>query len=359
MSTKKASKPAPTRKSAAATGVTPAAFSALVSQHALGPVYVLAGEDTHAIGAALEQVRAAYVTPATQDFNYEMLHADSESVNAAQITGAADTLPFMGGTRVVLVKHVHELRADELDALGTYCEMLVASGRTDVVLVLAMNELDKRTRFAKRLYDKQIVVEYALGSVQDVAVVARERYGKTLARDAAQLLQEICDGNARAAYQEIEKVCLYAGARAQITREDVLRVCVDTTQRNEWELAEQLLQGDTGAALAALQALRENRTDALYQYAIVATGISRLAAARAALHDGSLYKRFYEFRLGYQHPGRPRVEHYLRGLAEQNLTAALQALAYLDIAAKASALPVETMLDMTCALAAETQGTRR
>ena len=352
---KKASKPATTRRSAASAGLTPAAFSALVSQHALGPAYVLAGEDMLAIGAALEQVRAAYVTPATQDFNYEVLHADSESVNAAQITGAADTLPFMGGTRVVIVKHVHELRAEELDALGSYCEMLVASGRTDVVLVLAMNELDKRTRFAKRLYDKQIVVEYALGAIRDVAVVARERHGKTLARDAAQLLQEICDGHPRAAYQEIEKVCLFVGARAQITRDDVLRVCVDTAVRNEWELADQLLQGDTGAALQALQALRENRTEALYQYAIVATGISRLAAARAALQDGSLYQRFYEFRLGYQHPGRLRIERYLRGLSEQQLTAALQTLAYVDIAAKASALPVATMLDMTCALAAEPQ----
>ncbi|GEM_PF-1093157 len=354
---KKTSKPTTTRKSAALTGLTPAAFSALVSQHALGPVYVLAGEDTHAISTALEQVRAAYVAPATQDFNYEVLHADSESVNAAQITGAADTLPFMGGTRVVLVKHVHELRAEELDALGSYCEMLVARGRTDLVLVLAMNELDKRTRFAKRLYEKQIVVEYALGVIRDVAVVARERYGKALARDAAQLLQEICDGNARAAYQEIEKVCLFVGARAQILREDVLRVCVDTTQRNEWELADQLLQGDTGAALAALQALRENRTDALYQYAIVATGISRLAAARAALQDGSLYKRFYEFRLGYQHPRRPQIERYLRGLSAPTLAVALQTLAYVDIAVKASSLPVATMLDMTCALAAEPRGT--
>ena len=339
-----------------AAGLSPAAFGTRAAARTLGPVHVLVGDDMHAIATALEQVRAAYIEPATQDFNYEVLHADSENVGAAQIIGAADTLPFMGGIRVVIVKHVHELRADDLDALGAYCETLAASGRADIVLLLVVQELDKRTRFAKRIYERGLAVDFSLGTISDVAAVVRERFGKTLARDAAPLLQEICEGNPRAAYQEIEKVCLYAGTRAEVTREDVLQVCVDTALRNEWELADRLLQGDTGAALAALYALRANRTDALYQYAILATGISRLPAARVALQDGSLYKRFYEFRLSYQHPGRARLERYLRGLTEPATAQALQTLAYLDILAKASALPVESMVDLTCALAGTSAG---
>jgi len=345
----RASRQSAARKSS--NGLTPAAFMALASQRRLGPVHVLVGADSAAVAAALQQVRSAYLPPGTEEFNLEVLDAASDNVNAAQIIGAADTLAFMGGTRVVFVKHIDSLSAGELEPLGAYCEHLAAAARHDLVLLLLCDELDRRTRFARKLAEHDAIVDCTLTRIADVAAVMRERYGKTIARDAAAVLQELCDGDPHSARQELEKLTLYLGARENVTLDDVAQVCMDTGTRNEWELADRLLQGNLGAALDVLQALRRTNLETLYQHAIIVTGLSRLPAARAAVRDGSLFKRFAEFRLSYQHPARARIEHFLRRLSERQTAVSLQYLAFMDIALKGSTLPGAILTDIACVLA--------
>jgi DNA polymerase-3 subunit delta len=345
----RASRQSAARKSS--NGLTPAAFMALAAQHKLGPVYVLVGDDSAAVATALQQVRSTYLPPGTEEFNLEVLDAASDTVDAAQIIGAADTMAFMGGARVVFVKHVDNLSASELEPLGAYCEQLAAAERRDVVLLLLCDELDRRTRFARKLAERDAIVDCALTSISDVAAALRERYGKTITRDAAAVLQGLCDGDPHSARQELEKLTLFLGARDNVTLDDVLQVCMDTSMRNEWELADRLLQGDLGAALEVLQALRRNNLETLYQHAIIVTALSRLPAARAAMRDGSLFKRFAEFRLSYQHPARARIEQFLRRLSDRQSAVSLQYLAFMDIALKGSTLPGAILTDLACVLA--------
>lgn len=336
------------RKANATSGMTPAELLRCAQRRELGCAYVLAGDNTLVIEQLIGAIRAAVLTEETQEFNYEALDAESEGVTCAEIIAAIDTVPFMGGVRLVVVKHVEALPASEQEVLGEHVGKGVAAERRDVVAVLVCRELDKRTKFAKQMTGLGIVVECAAGSVTDPAQAAREQYGKVMSNGAAVMLKELCGGDARMLANEIEKVCLYVGTREQVTEEDVMAVCVDTALRNEWEVAERLLQGDAGKALQALRDMREGGVDAVYECTIVASAISRLPGARAAAKDGTLFKRWSEFRLSYNNPAHRVAERRVRGLSERQLAAALRWLMYMDIAVKGTNLPADILADVTC-----------
>jgi len=329
-------------------GLTPAELLACAQRRELGSAYVLAGDDTLAIERVIGAIRGAVLTPDTQEFNYEALDAETEGVTCAEIIAAIDTVPFMGGVRVVVVKHVEALPASEQEALGAHVAKQLEAGRTDVVAVLVCRELDKRTKFAKEMAARGIVVECAAGTVADPAQAARERYGKQMSSGAAAILKELCGGDARVLANELEKVCLYAGQRERVTEEDVWAVCVDAAVRNEWEVADRLLQGEAGKALLALREMREGGVDAVYECTIVASALSRLPGVRAAARDGTLFKRWGEFRMSYNNPAHRIAERRVRGLTEHHLAAALRWLMYMDIAVKGTNLPADILADVTC-----------
>jgi DNA polymerase-3 subunit delta len=338
-----------TKKSSAKTGsLTPAQFTKLVEKGTLASAYVFVGDDTHAMTHACNVVRRACVPEEMEQFSLEVMHAESDAVTAAEIIGAAETIAFMGATRVVLVKHTDELTADELTPLGEYLERLAAEPREGLVLILMFAALDKRTKFARAAYGSGNVVEFEGALVRDVAAALQERYGKRLTPGALAALQEFLEGDTGSAYNELEKVSVYVGDREQITEDDVLAVCVDSATRNEWELADRLTQGDAAAALEALRRMRAGGADEIYQYTIIATALARLPGAAAALADGNLYREWQKYRLRYDDPRRGDVEAHLRALTPEAQARALRWLMYVDICLKGTALPGALLCDLAC-----------
>jgi DNA polymerase III delta subunit len=339
---------APRKQSKKSDALTPAEFMNHVDKGRLQSVYVFVGDDLHAMEHAVAALRRACVPGDMQDFCLEVLHAESDAVTGAEIIAAAETMPFMGSTRVVIVKHADELRADDLTPLAEYIETQAREPREGMVLVLLFNALDKRTKFARSAYAGKLVVEFSAAPVTDVAATMQERHGKTITPGAVRILEEFLAGDARGAYSELEKVCLYVGERNEVTEADVLAVCVDSATRNEWELAERLVQGNRAAALDALRRMRQSGADTMYQYTIIATALSRLPGAAAALSDGTLYKNWYTYRISYSDPHRRAIEEHLRSLTPANQSRALRWLMYLDICLKGTALPGELLCELTC-----------
>ena len=332
-----------TKKTETAGALAPSLLIEQARKGTLGPVHVLVGEDAQTIARINAAVKAAYVPPESQDFCLETISGDDDAVTAGHIVAAAETMSMFGGCRVVWVKHADAMPASELEALAGQLDVL--RSRSDLVLVLVCSALDKRTKFFKVVQAAGIVVDCSVGAVSDVAAALLERHGKQMAPDAARLLQERVGSDANLAWQELEKLSLYLGDRAMATREDVLLVCADTALRNEWEIADRLLEGDAGGALVALQDMRRNAQDPIYQHTIVAMSASRVPAARAAALDGSLQQRWREFRLGRNSAG---IERRLRATKPPTVTASLRWIMYADIAVKGTSLPAELLTDMAC-----------
>lgn len=328
--------------------LTPAAFSRLAADRAQGSFYAFVGEDAIGMDHLFSFLKKTFITPDTEDFNLEVLHADSESVTAHEIVTAAETVPFMGGFRFVFVRHAEELRTQDLDILTDYLAKISEDPRPDLLLILTFTALDKRTRFAKAVYKAGGVVECTLGELTDPGRVAREKYGKAFSAGAEAVFKELVGTDARTAHAELEKVCLYAGERETITGEDILNVCADSTTRNEWELADMIMKGDFPRTLEVLQDIRNSGIDPIYQYTIIAMAVSKLPEARSALQDHSLLKRWREFRVSRNDPDYQRVRSHLQSLSDEQLVDALRWLMFSEIAIKGSPLPRELLADLAC-----------
>ncbi|MCX7847302.1 MAG: DNA polymerase III subunit delta [bacterium] len=328
--------------------LTPAAVVEQVRRGNVLSVYVLTGENTLGQEQVVRALREAVLTAETEEFNYEVLDAEREGVTSGEIIAAMETVPFLGGVRLVVVKHADALPASELEVVGEHVVVLLEQARKDVVVVLMCGELDKRTRFARQMGASGVVVECAPEEGCDPVEAARVHFGKRMTNGAAALLRELSGGDARALGLEVEKVCMYVGERGQVEEEDVMAVCVDTAMRNEWEVADRLLRGEVGKALVALQELRAGGMDAVYECTIVASALSRLPAACAAAREGTLYQRWGEFRLSYSNPAHRAVEERLRQIRDERLARTLRWLMYVDIAVKGTNVPGAILADMTC-----------
>ena len=329
--------------------LSPAVFEQMIRERTAGSAYVLAGADTQRMDQLFLLVRSERVAPGSEDFGVEVLHAENEAVTAREIIIAADTMPFLGGFRLVWVKHANELLAEDMERLCGYVERLVAEPRADMMLVLAFTEFDGRTKFARMAKAAHIIVDCSSGEVKDLAGAARAKYGKELAPEAEELLLTLVGEDAVAARNELEKVCLYVGARTAVTLEDVLNVCVDSATRNEWALADALLEGNTARALEVLYDIRQSGTDTAFQHTIVAMTLSRLPSARAAIADGTFLKRWNEFRVSFRDKDKyNRISRYLHGLPERAVVAGLQWIMYMEIGCRAARLPQELLTDLAC-----------
>jgi hypothetical protein len=80
--------------------------------------------------------------------------------------------------------------------------------------------------------------------------------------------------------------------------------------------------------------------------------ISKLPGAQSALRDGTLLKRWHEFRISRNDPDYALVRKHLQSLGCRQLIAALRWLMFSEIAVKGSPLPRELLADLACFTAA-------
>lgn len=110
--------------------LTPRAFRKALQERAFAPAYLLHGDDDFLKDAAVRQLAAAAVEPATRDFNLEVRRGgelDAETVGAL-----LGTPPLMAERRLVVVRDVGALRKDARRQLDRYLERPAP----DVVLAL-------------------------------------------------------------------------------------------------------------------------------------------------------------------------------------------------------------------------------
>jgi len=325
--------------------ISPVQFTGKIKDGSFGPAYVFAGEDTYAMDNILSMIRKECIPPENEEFNLEILHADSDSVNAAEIITAGDTVPFLGGLRVIFVKYINELPASELDILGDYLEKLKTEERKELLIILSVSVLDKRTKFAKTV--KDIIVNFDVRDIKNISQYIQTQYNKRISPAAVSYLELLTQGNSMSLRNEIEKVCMFAGGREEITEKDVSEVCIDSSKKNEWALSNYILQGNVAGALDLLGDIRRGGLEDMYQHAIISKAISSLPEAREALMDGTLYKN-WKFRLNYNDPKNKQIEKHLRALTEPQLASLLSRLMYMEIGFKGANLPKALMSDFAC-----------
>jgi DNA polymerase-3 subunit delta len=234
-------------------------FARTLARHAIGPLYLIVGEEAYLRDHAVAALRAACfggADPSVQApgseadglaaFNYDLLYGDE--VEGADLVTRASQAPVFASRRLVLVKSADKLPARVTEAILPYllhpCE--------STTLAFVAEKLDGRTKFAQALKDRAVTVDCgALPPAGLPAWIAGEaaRLGLRLSEDAVGALQELAVESLYLARQELAKLAAYLPPGVTAGVADVDRLRGVEGGASVFDLAEAIGSGDYERAL--------------------------------------------------------------------------------------------------------------
>lgn len=244
------------------------------------PVYIFASDHPILVDRAVAELRDATVPPAMRAWNYDVIEGKA---TASRIAAAANTLPMMGAMRMVLVRDLAALPADELGKLVDYLD----APSPTTVLVCVTSKLDKRMKlYAAAAKKKWLHVLEAPRNVQPWIRDEAKARGVKISADAVSRLADAVGGDLSRLALTLDQLAVYAGERA-ITVDDVEDLVADTRERSVFELTDAIGEGRLRDALAAVSSLCDQRQSAIGVVAMLARHVRQLALVHAGKARGA------------------------------------------------------------------------
>src|SRR5262249_26565094 len=233
-------------------------------------MYVLHSEHPILIDRVLGAIRDAVVPPAARGFNYDVIEGKP---SGARIVALAQTLPMMAQRRMVYVRDLAAMAADDAEPLLGY----LAKPNPSTVIAAVASKVDKRIKLYGLLARKGYL--HVLEAPRQLAPWLRaeaKQQGVQLEPAAiSRLIDAVGDDLSRLALA-VEQLGLYAGRRA-VTSDDVDELVADTRERTVFELTDAIGAADRPRALAAVASLIDQRESAVGVVIMLARHIRQLA----------------------------------------------------------------------------------
>ena len=246
----------------------------------LKAAYLIVGDDLPKIEAALKRLKERIAKQSGGDLNIDEFDAGQDS--AALVVNAANTLAFLGGTRLVLVHGADAWLKAEKEAVAAYLK----SPAPDACLALVATKVPANDLLRTAMKEHGEVLEYQApkeGQLpQWLVSEAAGRLGVDLGFAEARLMVQRCGDNQSILLRELEKLVSYADGR-RITPDDIRMLATPTEEASIFELLDSLALGRGSAAFTAADDLLASgeRPDAIF-YRILRyfQNLGRVAAMR-------------------------------------------------------------------------------
>lgn len=248
------------------------------------PVYLVQGGEDLLRAEAVAAIRAAVLTDDLADFNEDRF--EGGACRADDVVAAARTLPVMAEWRLVILRSVDRLRAEELASLADYLQ----DPSPSTCLVLEGAKVDQRRSPFSQVKKVGQVVDCRPPNERDLAgwVLRRAReLGRGIEPEAAEFLAAYAGGSLGTLASELEKAADYAGEGARIDLDAVEETIGSGRVHSVFELTDALGERRAGPALAALTTLLDAGEAPLKVQAIVVGHFRLLWRAREALAGGA------------------------------------------------------------------------
>lgn len=119
------------------------------------PVYLLTGDDNHAIDVVSDYMEANIIDPTLRDFDQTVLYGGETTM--ADVVATTQRYPMMSPVHLVMVKEAQEIDIKQWEVLAAYLKAPAA--QSVLVLVYRHKKLDKRTAVYKAIAAAGVVFE--------------------------------------------------------------------------------------------------------------------------------------------------------------------------------------------------------
>lgn len=224
----------------------------MIEKGNIEPVYFLHGEERFFHGEIIGALSQALITPENREFNLETFDAANSSVR--DWIGGARTFSFMGGTKLVAARNLHEaaIKDDEVQLLIDY----ISDPSPQTCLVMTADSADRKKKLFKALTAMQGAVECLPPREATLISWLKKRaqaQGYRLSSEAAKLLADRVGNKAGLLAGELDKALTYAGDCVEVSEKHVAETVGEIRMENVFALAEALKTKNAEEALRLLR----------------------------------------------------------------------------------------------------------
>jgi len=213
---------------------------------------LLYGQESFFVEKGMLAVRDAVVTPENRDFNLTQFYGKDFVPN--DVVEQARTFPVFAERRLVMIKNIHESRAEQLETLLDYVEDPVP----ETVLLLTAEKIDARRKIFQLFKKNGVSIEFKKIYENQLPSFVRDlakSSNLTLTAGALKLFCKRVGTNLAEVQGEMEKLIGYLGERDLADEADVAAIVSDTRIESIFDLTDAMGRGDRSTALTLLDRL--------------------------------------------------------------------------------------------------------
>ncbi len=248
------------------------AFFDLVKKGTIGDAYLMEGVEEYIKQQALERLKEKLLPAGLEEMNLtELTDPDADALIAA-----AETLPFMGEKRLVVVRECGLLTAgkkaeDEkkVKAITDYVNNISPS---TCLVFYVKGKADGRKKLYTLLKKKNVIIDFATMSDGEAVTWASrtmQRMGKQLDRPTAEKLVFTVGRDAALLRQEMEKLASYLAQRDVVAEEDIDAVCTRSSEYTVFQMVDAQVAGNNQQAFALLRDVLRSGEDRIMVLAML------------------------------------------------------------------------------------------
>ncbi len=248
------------------------------------PLYLIHGEESYLVNKALGLLKAKVV--GEQGADLTLIPFNGEESTAREIMNAADSMPLLGGQKLVLVKNAQALKAREQELLLEYFSRPASF---NVLVFVVEGKIDQRKKFFSALKKQGQVVDCPHPKYRDCLDWLKQQAkdcGCGLAHEAAEHLLEVSGRDLQLLDNELNKVITFVGEKRRIGLPDVEAVLGRRPSYSMFQLTDAIRQKKLKTALRILTQLLSEGHHPLLILAMLASQLRKIAQAKELLSKG-------------------------------------------------------------------------
>lgn len=256
-------------------------------------MYLFYGTETFLINELKEMLSNELLEEHEKDFNFAIYDLEETPIEVA--LEDAETLPFMGEKRMIVLKNPYFLTAEKgkekiehsLDRLEQY--ILQPAPYSVIVFIAPYEKLDERKKITKLLKQHAEVLEVNALEEKDLIKWISNRaamYQVTFEDHAAKLLMQLTGPNLMLISKEIDKLSLYVGPEGHITQETVNLLVARTLEQNIFELIDKAVHRKLEEAFRIFYDLLKNNEEPIKILSLLATQFRLIYQVKELVRQG-------------------------------------------------------------------------
>lgn len=322
-----------------------------IKSRRLSPLYLLYGTESFLLTETYELLIRTVLTEEEREFNVSVYDCEETPVQAA--LEDAETFPFLGEKRVIIVKNPYFFTAEkekeithDLKKLESY--ITSPSPFSIVVFVGSYEKLDERKKITKLMKEHAEVFIANPLTEKELRGWMMERVrqnGAMMEENAVDALLQTAGTNLMTLANELDKLALFVGPGGMIRQETVENLVSRTLEQNVFVLVEKVTKRQIAEALQVFYDLLENNEEPLKILALLANQFRLLYQVKWLAAKG--YGQQQIASILKVHPFRIKLAMGQAALfSEEELMKAIQQIAEADYEMKSGAMDRQLIMEL-------------